>query len=82
MQTGYLYVSVAHVVFVSLQRQVSVFFTVKTNESFSVPPPLSIKTQCSPSSKQHNIQSIREGVEPCVNSRFLVYYIYLKIQNS
>lgn len=55
VQTGYLDVSVAHMVLVSLQRQVSVFFTNKTNQSFSVPPPLSIKTQRCPSSIQHKI---------------------------
>lgn len=56
IQTGYLNVSVAHMVFVSLQRQVSVLLADKTNKGFSVSPPLGIKAQRSPSSTQHNIK--------------------------
>lgn len=59
---GYLYVSVAHVVFVSLQRQVSVFLTNKTYKSLSIPPSLSVKTQCSPSSVQHSTKSIKDDI--------------------
>lgn len=51
-QKGYLYVSVAHVVLVSLQGQVSVLLTDEANESFSVPPALSVQTECNPSSGQ------------------------------
>lgn len=56
IQTGYLNVSVAHMVFVSLQRQVSVLLTDKTNKGFSVSSPLGIKAQRGPSSTQHNIK--------------------------
>lgn len=37
---------------VSLQGQVSVLLTDEANESFSVPPALSVQTECNPSSGQ------------------------------
>lgn len=60
VQTGYLYVSIAHVVFVSLQGQVSVFLADEANKGFSIPPPLSVKAKCNPPSVQHNRQVIAE----------------------
>lgn len=54
VHTGYLDVSAAHMVLVPLQRQVSVLLADKTNEGFSVSPPLGIKAQRGPSSAKHN----------------------------
>lgn len=53
LQKGYLDVSVAHVVLVSLQGQVSVLLADEANKSFSVPPALSIQAECNPSSGQN-----------------------------
>lgn len=68
--TSYLDVSVAHMMFVSLQRQVSMFFADKTNEGLAVPPPLSVKAQCSPSSAPHQA-NIRSDVFSHASSGFL-----------
>lgn len=79
VQTGYLYVSVAHMVFVSLQRQVSVLFADKTNESFSIPPPLSIEAQCSTPSIRHNTKGITATCKPHNVHAFNMPTTYLAI---
>lgn len=53
-RAGYLDVSAAHMVLVPLQRQVSVLLIDKTDEGFSVSPPLGIEAQRRPSSAKHN----------------------------
>lgn len=54
VHAGYLNVSAAHMVFVPLQRQVSVLLADEANEGFSVSPPLGIQAQRRPSSVKHN----------------------------
>ena len=65
--------------FVSLQCQVSVLLTDKTNKSLSIPPPLSIKAQRSPSSTQHNIRSIRQDVNLKSTACFSVHNVVWEI---
>lgn len=52
---------------VSLQGQVSVFLTDEAYKSFSIPPALSIKTECNPSSVQHNRQVSAEDRQEIVS---------------
>ena len=56
IKESYLNVAIPHVVLVSLQSQVSVLFIDEADQSFSVPPSLSVKAQCRTTSVvQHHI---------------------------
>lgn len=74
VQTPYLNISIPHVVFVSLQRQLSVFLAHKANQSFSIPPPLSIQAQRNPSSKEKSTAyegGYKASLKTSVSSSFL-----------
>lgn len=55
-EAGYLDVSAAHVVLVPLQGQVSVLLADEANQSFPIPPALSVQAERHPASAQHNRQ--------------------------